>query len=345
MGAILSIGGVSLIDVLARPVQGLVVVRAAVFATVLVASIAELVAPPENALAAARPKLTEYPASDSPAFIVAGPDGNMWFTSDFDDQIGKITPTGAVTLYPTPATAGFPLGIDQGPDGNLWFVEAGADKVGKITVDGTITEFALPTSGSYPRDIAQGPDGNLWFTELYGNRIGKITPDGAITEYPIPTTDSRPVGITAGPDGRLWFTEADGDKLGRVTTGGTMSELRLPGRDRNPIDLALGPDGNMWVTEPGNCCISGYVSRITVAGDITEFPIDGDPATITSFRGALWFTEPNADIIGQMSPQGVVSLQDVPKSRNVPDGIAPGPDGTLWFCENASPQVGKITFP
>jgi hypothetical protein len=48
---------------------------------------------------------TEYPiptASSSPYGIVAGPDGNLWFTESGTNKIGKVTTTGAFTHYSIP---------------------------------------------------------------------------------------------------------------------------------------------------------------------------------------------------------------------------------------------------
>ena len=97
--------------------------------------------------------------------ITAGPDGNLWFTESGANQIGRITPAGAVTEFPIPTAGSHPYGITAGPDGNLWFTEFNANKIGRITTAGVITEFPIPTAGSAAYGIAAGPDGNLWFTE------------------------------------------------------------------------------------------------------------------------------------------------------------------------------------
>ena len=69
-------------------------------------------------------KIAGYQLSD----IVAGPDGNLWFTEPFVNQIGKISSaTGVITEYQVSNTGvplSFPNGITYGPDGNLWFVES-----------------------------------------------------------------------------------------------------------------------------------------------------------------------------------------------------------------------------
>src|SRR5450432_2668287 len=134
---------------------------------------------------------TSISASAGPTGITAGPDGNVWFTENNGNRIGRITPAGVVTEFSAGISpfAG-PTGITVGPDGNLWFTES-ADRIGRITTSGVVTEFSAGiTSGAQPDGIAAGPDGNLWFTELTGNRVGRITPAGAVTEFS--------AGITAG---------------------------------------------------------------------------------------------------------------------------------------------------
>ncbi|MDE2571938.1 MAG: PDZ domain-containing protein [bacterium] len=159
----------------------------------------------------------DLPARGSmPSGITTGPDGNLWFTEYGMNQIGRITPNGAITEYQTPTAVSGPQGIVVGPDGNLWFAEQSAGMIGKITTGGVITEFPTPTANSEPYGITAGPDGSLWFTEYGASKIGKITTAGAVTECPIPTANSAPYGIAAGPDGNLWFTESAANKIGRV---------------------------------------------------------------------------------------------------------------------------------
>ena len=148
------------------------------------------------------------PTSSSPAGITAGPDGNLWFTEFFGNNIGKITPAGEITEFTIPTgapglgTTSGASSVAAGPDGNLWFTEFSGNKIGQITPAGIITEFDVPTAGSSPSGIATGPDGRVWFTEYYGNKIGRITLLGAPT--PINTTGSptptpSPVQVLVGP--------------------------------------------------------------------------------------------------------------------------------------------------
>ena len=52
--------------------------------------------------------------------IVAGADGNIWFTNGGQYKVGRITPSGAISQFDLPAIVGGPGGITNGPDGNVW---------------------------------------------------------------------------------------------------------------------------------------------------------------------------------------------------------------------------------
>ena len=105
----------------------------------------------------------------------------LWFTEYESNQIGRITPDGQISEFPTPSSTSRPTGITAGPDGNLWFTEYNSGRIGRITPTGSITEFPLPSSSCQPSRIVAGPDGNLWFVERNSDKVGRITTSGAIT--------------------------------------------------------------------------------------------------------------------------------------------------------------------
>ncbi len=139
--------------------------------------------------------------------IVAGPDGNLWFTAFRNNAVGRITTAGAFTEFPMPTAGAQPYRIAAGPDGALWFTEGGSvSQIGRITTSGSVTEFPVTTGGTLSY-ITSGPDGALWFAESGANQIGRITTAGVVTEVPVPTPNVQPTGIATGSDGALWFTE------------------------------------------------------------------------------------------------------------------------------------------
>jgi virginiamycin B lyase len=74
-------------------------------------------------------------AHSAPEYIVAGPDGALWFTEANALKVAQITTSGVVTEYPLTA-AGLnlaePYGIAVGPDGNLWIAMAGGAAPGGV---------------------------------------------------------------------------------------------------------------------------------------------------------------------------------------------------------------------
>jgi streptogramin lyase len=317
--------------------------------------------------------ITEYsiPTTGSfPIGVTSGPDGNVWFTEQDGDKIGRITPAGTITEFSLPTSGSSPVNITAGPDGNLWFTEYAGNGIGRITTAGVVSEFPLPVASSHPSGITLGPDGNLWFAEarcsacVFGSPgslevIGQITPAGAITEFSTPNSlaSGEPLGIASGPDGNLWFTEGGGANIGRITPAGVVTEFPVPvqnGSDDLPVAITNGPDGNLWFAIGTPSCIdlppgcsppASPIGKITPAGVITEFPLasNGGLAGITRGPdGNLWFTDYGDAQIGTITPAGVITEYAVPTAGSTPFGIVTGADGNLWFAESAGNKIGKI---
>ncbi len=272
-----------------------------------------------------------------PLGIASGPDGNVWFAELNDNKIGRITPAGVITEYPTPTQDSGPNYIAAGPDGAMWFTEYGADQIGRITTSGQVSEFPVPTTGSSLEEITAGPDGDLWFTEAAADQIGKIDPSTHIvTEYPAPS-GSYPWGITRGPDGNLWFTEVDGNAIGRITTDGNLlPAIAIPTDSAAPEEIVNGPDGSLWFTESANDAIG----RVTTAGTVTEFltPTQGGARPFGIARGPdgnLWFVEQgNGGKVAQITPSGTITEFSTLTQGSRPTAITTGPDDNLWVTEN-----------
>ena len=280
------------------------------------------------------------PSNGVPLGIVAGPDGNIWYTLPDLEKIGKTTPGGEVTTYPIPRVAGseygVPLRITAGPDGNLWFtlVDAGRngkDSIGRINPkDGNITLFPLPKRK--PTAITAGPDGNIWFTEINADIIGRINPDtGVITEFPLlsPVCQANSLGagcrqlknITTGPDGNLWFTELLTNAIGRINPyTGAISEFPVPSPDNGDnVDETDVKEGYFGIT-------------------VNEGPFD-----ITAGPdGNLWFTQSNANSIGRMTPMGLVTGSfPLPTTNGIPRGITAGPDESIWYVTGTELRASR----
>jgi virginiamycin B lyase len=171
-----------------------------------------------------------------------------------------------------------------------------------------LSEISIST-GAGPLDIIDGPGGTLWFIELVANKIGETTTKGEFKEFTVPTRDSNVRGITTGPDNAIWFTEFIGGKIGRIAPDGRITEYGL-GPCKYPGKIAAGSGNILWFTV-------GSSRRV-----IAPFP-----------SGC-----PDYAAVGRITTGGAVTEFPLPSDAQ---GIAPGPDGSLWFTQDGA--IGKMT--
>jgi streptogramin lyase len=157
----------------------------------------------------------------SPTAVAAGPDGAMWFAeaslaggaSGLAPKFGRVGPSGAITEFSLPASAGEIRHMTTGPDGNLWFTEDAnnssdkheSGKVGRMTPTGTVTEFPLPAGNPFVNCITPGTDNTLW---LCGHGLLHVTLDGTFSTIALPTLGNEVAGIAPTAQGTVWFAEA-----------------------------------------------------------------------------------------------------------------------------------------
>jgi streptogramin lyase len=242
--------------------------------------------------------------------IVAGADGNLWFTGRapaFYDlpTIATITPAGTFVV---PELLGSPGGmITRGPDDNVWT----GSSLGLIhVVFRNSTPGSLIDVSSTPRALVTGPDASLWFVASDGlgaafvGRVVSAEPGNEIvTEFPV-TTSGHLNDIAAGPDGNLWFTDAGQNDIGRITTAGAITKFPVPTPQSGVHGIVAGPDGNLWFAETN----SNKLARITTAGAVTE-------------------------------------LACLQTAASGPTNIAVGSDGRLWLTETAAGKIARIQVP
>lgn len=169
--------------------------------------------------------LTLRKSGDFVNLLIAGPDGNLWFSiesylSDYSafGEMGRMSPQGAVTIY-TLGKFVEPRDLTIGPDGNIWF--STSIEVGRITTSGQLRLYDPdPKAQSFQRILISGvttnSDGALWFA-TDNVAVGRVTPNGTFKFYPFPAGTSfdnggssldmgNLRGIAAGTDGTLWLT-------------------------------------------------------------------------------------------------------------------------------------------
>ena len=214
-------------------------------------------------------------AATLPHSIVTGPDGNLWFTDQGIAQgssnpaintgvnyIGKVTPSGTVTLFGLPPQAenqkaGFVLGgITPGPDGNVWFVEPKSGQIARITPGGTVAEFPVPTLTSAPTDITLARDGALWFTELLGDQVGRYLPGPDLSAAP-----ATPVAVAGAGFSGVVATVSDGTPSAASTYSATVDW----GDGSGAVPVALSGSGPVFGVVGGHTYARTGSYALTIA--------------------------------------------------------------------------------
>ena len=107
----------------------------------------------------------------------------------------------------------------------------------------------------------------------------------------------------------------------------------MPRPNSGPGDITAGPDGNMWLVELGGVMdgieVDGNrVARVTLDGEITEFPIPsvgGTPINIAAGPdGNVWYTKGTA--IGRVTMDGEITEFPIAEGPARAVGISAGSD-------------------
>ncbi|MFD9339082.1 hypothetical protein ACFWBF_32550 [Streptomyces sp. NPDC060028] len=164
--------------------------------------------------------ITEHPlptAGSSPSDITTGADGNLWFTEQFTDRIGRITTTGNVTHYPLPHSASAPIRITAGPDGGMWFTEVFGDRIGRVEVGAGAPRADLAVRLSAPTAVPGGAEYSYTVTVTNKGPFGAA--DTAVTltrPHGLPVTGTSPGSDRQTPTQVTWRVKALGAGQQRV---------------------------------------------------------------------------------------------------------------------------------
>ena len=118
---------------------------------------------------------TQYANStvQGPTAIAAGPDGNLWFSSNSNGRIGSITTGGLIQTYALPSGSQ-PSGIVAGIDGNIWFADWTAGKISRLLLSNPMTIGGLVNSASFAAGaIAPGE-----IITIGGSNLGPVSSIG-----------------------------------------------------------------------------------------------------------------------------------------------------------------------
>jgi streptogramin lyase len=254
------------------------------------------------------------------------------------DQLGALLPQAGSASVQIAAPvqqntwstqAGTTTNLTAGPKPTIFNVADAPNIQGSLALDGVpglstlsrISAFQEFTAakGSGPAAITTGPDGALWFTEPGLNKIGRITTAGNVSDYVIPPEKTAsidpltPTSVVTGPDGNLWFTESNVNHIEVMNPSGSVIQ----------VYAAATPDG----TDASGNPIVNTLGNLVVAPD-----------------KALWFTVSGSDgsSLKRIDTAGNITVFPL-TLQSVPQYMALGPDGNLWFTESPIVVNGTLT--
>lgn len=218
-------------------------------------------------------------------------DGSFWFPVEESFEVlthpslfkaappslARVTPTGAVTLFPLPGAVGE---LAAGPDGTLRFKAAAGlgstdTVVWQVSPGGAITQtaedpaFPFGETASFPvkppvkpgaiyGTSVIGADGNLWFGNQTNASIGRLTPAGELTEFRDCLRYGQPFfgpeTLVRGVEGNIWFTSlaerslpniVDPASIGMVTPAGAITQI-YAGVTVEPKTIAADSEDGAW---------------------------------------------------------------------------------------------------
>src|SRR2546423_3907607 len=169
---------------------------------------------------------------------LATPDGALWYTGQFANNLGRVdTRTGVIKEYPLTTPGSGPHGLVADQDGNIWFTANSKGYIGKLDPKtGHVSDYQLPAGARDPHTPIFDQKGTLWFTVQGANMVGRLDPKtGDVKVVPSPTPRSNPYGMVVSSAGVPFFVEFGANKIASIDPQ-TMEihEYTLPNADTRP---------------------------------------------------------------------------------------------------------------
>jgi streptogramin lyase len=264
--------------------------------------------------------------------IVAGPDGNMWFTLE-GKRVGKITPAGIVQEFELAGIENT-VGIAVGSEGRIWVVaEEKAASFLPSNPTGSEKDFASPLIKGQP-NIVLGPEGLFWVASV--NKVAKFSPTdfkGTIKEVPLAGTlpnelNPRDIDV-AGSEIAIADTDTvpplETSRIVLFNAAGAQRDVTIPGPSQG---VAGAPGGQIAYTAAG--AVPEQAGLVTPPAPASAFELLGDPFGVAyGSDQAFWIVQFAKGQLTRLAPTGQTSVLGglpIESARQ----IAAGPGNTLW---------------
>lgn len=197
------------------------------------------------------PELDPVISKNSPLFIQADFDGNIWITIINKDRILKYDPYDGFKEYVLPEKESLPFALAVDQDGKIWYTATGTGKIGFIDPQNDqLTQIETET-------VLQGPeallfdDGNVWIAEHSGLGITRYNPVlGTFEKISVPDDEALPFGMTFDRYGNIWFAQHTIDSLGVYDPDNNyLIEVPVPSETSFIQFMTSDGNDNVWFVE------------------------------------------------------------------------------------------------
>lgn len=280
-----------------------------------------------------------------PLNVVAGPDGNLWWTElGAEPGIGRMSPTGE--RFPVIPDSRNPIDLAAAPSG--WVSWVSQEGFGRRSPSGIVAE---QTENFRAGAITLTPSNQIRFGGGEGASATVIcspkdpTSDHLEAEFTCAgeKNGNAVEGIAASPAGTLWASVSKSNAvfISSTVSFGFTTRIDLPANS-DPVGIAIGPEGNAWVA----MWEASAIDRITPTGARTRFnlPPGSKPNDLVlGPDGAFWIVESGTGKIARMTTSGLVTDEyPVPSGETGEIGITVGPDQNIWFTDPEKGAIGKL---
>ncbi len=199
------------------------------------------------------PKLDPVISDNTPLFIKADFDDNIWITVVNKDRILKYVPeqdTFEEFVLPNKGSLPFALTIDE--NGKIWYSATGIGKIGFIdTQNNKLTQVSTETILQAPEALIFDNDGNLWIAEHTGLAITKFNPVlETFSKITVPDEEALPFGMTFDRYGNVWFAQHTVDSLGVYDPDNNdLIEVPIPTETSFVQFMTSDGNDNVWFVE------------------------------------------------------------------------------------------------
>jgi copper transport protein len=198
------------------------------------------------------PKLDPLISDNTPLFIKADFDGNIWITIINKDIILKYDLDNGFEKITLPGRENLPFALALDDDGKIWFTSTGTGKIGYIDPkDNKVTQFSNDPPLQGPEALLFDNDGNLWIAEHTGMAITKFNPVLETFErVAVPNNDALPFGMTFDKYQNIWFAQHTVDTIGVYDPdNNNLIEIPVPTETSFVQFMTSDDKDNVWFVE------------------------------------------------------------------------------------------------